>query len=241
VLSGVGDRDQGLNIAHRRGNIMLHDFTKTTLLIVASLLPLINPPASALIATGLVPHLTPPQRTEMAVRVTVNCLVILLVSLLIGAYVLSFFGISMPVLRVGGGAIVAMAGWKLLHASDDEQNNANAAPLQHSALTLRTKAFYPITLPITVGPGSIAVAIALGTQSPCEGLSVAHVAGVSLALAILGLSIYLCMRFAGHIERLLGAVGTRVAMRLFAFVLFCIGLQILWKGLAQLLDTVRFT
>jgi multiple antibiotic resistance protein len=49
------------------------------------------------------------------------------------------------------------------------------------------------------------------------------------------------MRFAGHIERLLGAVGTRVAMRLFAFVLFCIGLQILWKGLAQLLDTVRFT
>jgi multiple antibiotic resistance protein len=220
---------------------MLHDFTKTTLLIVASLLPVINPPASALIAMGMVPHMTLQQRTEMAARVTINCVAILLTSLLIGAYVLSFFGISMPVLRVGGGMIVAMAGWKLLHASDDEQSNSDAQIPQHSPLSLRTKAFYPITLPITVGPGSIAVAIALGTQSPCEGLSMAHVAGVSLALAILGLSIYLCMRFACHIERVLGAVGTRVAMRLFAFVLFCIGLQILWQGAAQLLDTVRFT
>jgi multiple antibiotic resistance protein len=220
---------------------MWHDFMKTTLLIVAALLPLINPPASALIAMGIVPHMTLQQRAEMAIRVTANSVVILLISLLVGAYVLSFFGISMPVLRVGGGMIVAMAGWKLLHTSDDESGDSDSTVRQHSPLSLRTKAFYPITLPITVGPGSIAVAIALGTQSPCEGLSVAHVAGVTLALAILGLSIYLCMRFACHIERLLGAVGTHVMMRLFAFVLFCIGLQILWRGAAQLLDTVHIT
>jgi multiple antibiotic resistance protein len=219
---------------------VLHDVVKITFFIVASLLPLLNPPASALMAMGLVPSMTPPQRAEMALRVTVNCVIILLVSLLVGAYVLSFFGISMPVLRVGGGIIVAMAGWKLLHASDDEQGCTDAKTPQYTVLSLRTKAFYPITLPITVGPGSIAVAIALGTQSPCEGLWVARVAGMSLALTILGLSIYLCMRFAGHIERLLGIVGTRVAMRLFAFVLFCIGLQIFWNGTAQLLDTVRF-
>jgi multiple antibiotic resistance protein len=219
---------------------MWHDFMKTTLLIVAALLPLINPPASALIAIGLVPHMTPQQRAEMAARVTANSVAILLISLLVGAYVLSFFGISMPVLRVGGGMIVAMAGWKLLQSADDESEGTTSTLPQHTSLSLRTKAFYPITLPITVGPGSIAVAIALGTQSPCEGLSVAHVAGVTLALAILGLSIYLCMRFAFHIERLLGAVGTRVAVRLFAFVLFCIGLQILWRGMAQLLDTVHF-
>ena len=219
---------------------MFHDFTKTILLIVAGLLPLINPPASAMIAMGLVPNMTGQQRAEMAVRVTANSLTILLMSLLIGAYVLSFFGISMSVLRVGGGMIVAMAGWKLLHATDEEPCSDDTTT-QHSSLSLSTKAFYPITLPITVGPGAIAVAIALGTQSPCEGLSVAHVTGVLVALSILGLSIYLCMRFAGHIERLLGIVGTRVAMRLFAFVLFCIGLQMLWNGAAQLLDTVRFT
>ena len=77
----------------------------------------------------------------MAKRVTVNCVVILLTSLLIGAYVLSFFGISMSVLRVGGGMIVAMAGWKLLHASDDEQDGSNAQMAEHPPLSLRTKAF----------------------------------------------------------------------------------------------------
>jgi multiple antibiotic resistance protein len=220
---------------------MLHDFIKTTLLIVASLLPLVNPPASALIAMGLLPHMAQPQRADMALRVTINCTVILLVSLLIGAYVLSFFGITISVLRVAGGMVVAMAGWRLLHAADDDRSDGDVPAAQISALSLRTKAFYPIALPITVGPGSIAVAIALGTQSPCEGLSVAHIAGVATALTILGASIYLCMRFACHIERLLGAVGTRVTMRLFAFVLFCIGLQILWNGAAQLLDTVHYT
>lgn len=220
---------------------MWHDIIKTTLLIVAGLFPLINPPASALMVIGLLPRVTPEQRTEMAMRITINSVVILLVSLLIGAYVLSFFGISLPILRVGGGIIVAMAGWKLLHASDDEHGDADISKQPaHSPQTLKIKAFYPLTLPITVGPGSIAVAIALGAQSPSAGPSVAHIAGVAAALAILGLSIYLSMRFACHIERLLGVVGTHVAMRLFAFVLFCIGLQILWGGAMPLFDSIHF-
>jgi len=219
---------------------MWHDLIKTALLIIAALLPLLNPPASALTAMGLAPPMTLQQRTKTTRRMTGNSVIILLVSLLIGAYVLPFFSISMPVLRVSGGAIIAMAGWKLLHASGNKQSEANAVS-QHNALSLQTKAFCPITLPLTVGPGSIAVAIVPGTQSPSEGLSVAHVAGVSLGLAVPGLSIYPCMRFAGHIERLLSVAGTRVAMCLFAFVLFCIGLQILWKGLSQRLDTVLFT
>jgi multiple antibiotic resistance protein len=104
---------------------------------------------------------------------------------------------------------------------------------------LRARAFYPLTLPITVGPGSIAVAIALGTGSPREGLSPVHLIGVAIALLILCASIYVCVRFAGHLERLLGAVGTQVAMRLLAFVLFCIGVQIVWLGLAELLESLQ--
>ncbi|WP_284735884.1 MarC family protein, partial [Caballeronia sp. INML3] len=89
--------------------------------------------------------------------------------------------------------------------------------------SLRAKAFYPLTLPITVGPGAIAVAIALGTGSPREGLQPVHLIGVIVGLVLVCASIYLCVRFAGHLERLLGTVGTQVAMRLFAFVIFCIG------------------
>jgi multiple antibiotic resistance protein len=83
------------------------------------------------------------------------------------------------------------------------------------------------------------VAIALGTGSPRAGLSPVHMVGVGVALVILCASIYVCVRFSGHLERLLGTVGTQVAMRLFAFVIFCIGVQILWLGVSELIETVR--
>ncbi|MEP7041978.1 MAG: MarC family protein [Dokdonella sp.] len=215
---------------------MLQDFTTTFLLIVTGLFPIINPPASALIVLGLVPHATQAERADLAMRITINSFVILLVSLSVGAYVLSFFGISIPVLRVAGGIVIAMAGWNLLQSPDVDDTDEPLTTVHASSL--RTKAFYPLTLPLTVGPGSIAVAVALGTGLPRAGLSPAHVIGVAAALVLLSVSIYLCMRFAVHVERLLGAVGTQVAVRLFAFVIFCIGVQILWLGLSELLASI---
>lgn len=141
-------------------------------------------------------------------------------------------------LRVAGGIVVAMAGWSLLQKPDDD-DAAESAPKPRTGATLRAKAFYPLTLPITVGPGAIAVAIALGTGTPRHGLQPVHLAGVSVGLVLLCVSIYACVRFAGHLERLLGTVGTQVAMRLFAFVIFCIGVQILWLGLSELLASVK--
>jgi multiple antibiotic resistance protein len=216
---------------------MLQEFTTTVLLIFTALFPIINPPASALIVLSLVPHASPAERTEMATRITINSFVILVVSLSIGAYVLSFFGISIPVLRVAGGIIIAMAGWNLLQAPEDDGDDETHPPVHPTAL--RSRAFYPLTLPLTVGPGSIAVAVALGTGSPRSGLTPEHIAGVGVALVLLCISIYVCMRFAVHIERLLGTIGTQVTMRLFAFVIFCIGVQILWLGLSELLGSVH--
>jgi multiple antibiotic resistance protein len=222
---------------------MLQEFTKTVLVIVASLFPIINPPAAAFIVLSLVPHASLDERAEMARRIATNSFVILLASLLIGAYVLSFFGISIPVLRVAGGLIIAKAGWNLLQAPDDDEDPdgeaVQAGPAHDRPASLRAKAFYPLTLPVTVGPGSIAVAIALGTGSPKAGLSPIHLVGVSVALVILCASIYVCVRFAGHLEKLLGVVGTQVAMRLFAFVIFCIGVQIFWLGLSDLIGSVH--
>jgi multiple antibiotic resistance protein len=221
---------------------MLHDFIQTVLLLVTGLFPIINPPASALIVLSLVPRATQAERNDLARRITLNSFVILLVSLSIGAYVLSFFGISIPVLRVAGGLIIAMAGWSLLQKPSEDQTDDQTQALQanKSDASMASKAFYPLTLPLTVGPGSIAVAIALGTGSPKEGLSAGHFAGVGAALIILCASIYLCIRFAGAFERLLGKVGTQVAMRLFAFVIFCIGVQLCWIGLSGLLASVQW-
>jgi multiple antibiotic resistance protein len=216
---------------------MLHEFFRTVLLIVAGLFPIINPPASALIVLSLVPHATPEERNELARRISVNSFVILLASLSVGAYVLSFFGISIPVLRVAGGIVIAMAGWNLLQAPTDDDIEEVPRPVRPSSL--RAKAFFPLTLPMTVGPGSISVAIALGTGSPRSGLEPVHLVGVSVALVILCASVYICLRFAGNIEKLLGTIGTQVAMRLFAFVIFCIGVQLFWLGLADLLASVH--
>jgi multiple antibiotic resistance protein len=220
---------------------MLKDFTQTTLLLVTGLFPIINPPASAMIVLSMVPNCTAADRSDLAWRITVNSFAILLGSLLLGAYVLSFFGISIPVLRVAGGLIIGMAGWNLLQKPDEDDDNGETAELKTRPApgSLAAKAFYPLTLPLTVGPGSIAVAIALGTGSPSEGLSAGHVAGVGAALVILCASIYVCVRFAGELERLLGNIGTKITMRLFAFVIFCIGVQLFWNGLSELAKTLR--
>jgi multiple antibiotic resistance protein len=218
---------------------MLHELTKTVLLIVASLFPIINPPAAAFIILSMVPHASPAERAELARRIAINSFVILLASLSVGAYLLSFLGISIAVLRVAGGLIIAMAGWNLLQSSGDDSSEAQPSAGTGGDPTLRLKAFYPFTLPVTVGPGSISVAIALGTGSPREGLQPVHFIGVGVALGLLCVSIYLCVRFAGYMERLLGPSGTQVAMRLFAFAIFCIGVQILWLGLSDLLNSLH--
>jgi multiple antibiotic resistance protein len=219
---------------------MLQDFIQTVLLLVTGLFPIINPPASALMVLSLLPHLTSRERDDLARRITFNSFVILLASLSIGAYVLSFFGVSIPVLRVAGGLVVGVAGWNLLQKSDEQSDDhAQAMQAEKHDESLASKAFYPLTLPLTVGPGSIAVAIALATGTPKGGLSAGHFAGVGVALIILCASIYICVRFAGELERLLGTVGTQVAIRLFAFVLFCIGVQLCWLGVSELIASVH--
>lgn len=219
---------------------MLHDFTSTVLLLVAGLFPVINPPAAGFIILSLIPNTTPAQRADLARRVAFNSLALLLASLSVGAYVLAFFGVSIPVLRVAGGIVIGSAGWKLLHSAHDEKKGHEPPPAGAAdSDTLGVQAFYPLTLPVTVGPGSIAVAIALASGFPREGPTPVHAAAVTTALLILGASIYLCVRFAAVVERRLGAVGSQVAMRLFAFILFCIGVQIFWLGLSELLGSLN--
>ena len=100
-----------------------------------------------------------------------------------------------------------------------------------------------MTLPLTVGPGSITVAITLGSQRPQGASSIrdlALVAGGAVAgLVAIALTIYVCYRFAGHLERVLGKTGTNVMLRLSAFILVCIGIQICWAGISALIGSLH--
>ncbi len=207
-------------------------FTNAFLLVYAGLFPIVNPIGSAPLYLGLTEFCTTQQRNALAFRVAFNSLLLLLGSMFMGSHVLEFFGISLPVVRVGGGLIVTAFGWKLLNSETPDASRADAAGV-HTV----PESFYPLTMPLTVGPGSIAVAIGLGSQRPGSAdlthlllLGGAALMGVS-AIAI---TIYLCYRFAQRLVAMLGSSGTHVVIRLSAFIMVCIGIQILWSGWSEL-------
>lgn len=208
-----------------------YEIANTFLLVYAGLFPIINPIGGAPIFLGLTRHSTDAERNALALGVTINSFFLLLGSLLVGSYVLEFFGITLPIVRVAGGLIVAATGWSLLQASDDFIDDRT----EHKP-RIPTDAFYPLTMPITVGPGSIAVAITIGSQRPRAPLPVVAVLGAAAIAGVVAIAatIYLCYRFAEETVGALGESGTNVVVRLSAFILFCIGIAIIWNGYGAL-------
>jgi multiple antibiotic resistance protein len=163
--------------------------------------------------------------------------VILNASIYVGAYVLQFFGISLPVLRVAGGVIIALNGWKALNTSEERDTTK---PIDDARLQDASRiAFYPLTMPITAGPGAISVAVALGTSRPTSVAEVAvFLVGVTGATLLISALVYLLYRNAPRVAQLIGPTGTSIIVRLSSFLLFCIGIQVLWTGIAELLTSL---
>ena len=216
----------------------LTDLVKNTLLVVGALFPIVDPIGNTPIFLSLTRGLSQRGRTVLARMIAVNSLILILTSIFIGTYILAFFGISLPVVQVGGGLIVISTGWALLRQSNDDGND-RGGQREFNEADYSRQAFYPLTLPLTVGPGSISVAIAVGANR-AKGLA-PHwplIAGMLLGSALIAVSIYLSYRFAERIGRTLGDSAMNVITRLSSFILVCIGVQILWNGLSALLRTV---
>ncbi|MEW6766508.1 MAG: MarC family protein [Pseudomonadota bacterium] len=207
------------------------------LLVYAALFPIVNPVGTAPIFLRLTRVLSSSERSSSAAAVARNSFLLLLGSLLIGSHVLVFFGITLPIVRIAGGLVVAAFGWRLLHAGEEPDDKKNTAAEAGESVD----SFYPLTMPLTVGPGSISVAVALGSQRPAAGTDIsdfAFVAGGAIAgLMAIAVTIYVCYRFAGNLMAVLGERGSNVLMRLSAFILFCIGIQIVWNGYSALVHS----
>jgi multiple antibiotic resistance protein len=212
------------------------ELVRASLLIVGALFPIVNAPDNIPIFLALTTGLSTGSREILARKIAVNSFSLLLVSVLIGTHILAFFGISLPVVQVGGGLIVMAAGWKLLNRPDDVDRPPESAAKPPRASYLARRAFYPLTLPLTVGPGSISVAITVGANRPPG--SEAHwtlPAAALVGCAVLAIVVYLTYRFAEPIERMVGETAMSVIFRLSAFILVCIGVQIVWNGMNALL------
>jgi len=210
---------------------------KSILLFVSALFPIVDPIGGSPVFLSLTRDYAPQTRRALARSIAVDSLILLLASFTIGSHVLSFFGISLPVVQVGGGLIVISTGWAMLKQSDDEDRSAVRRNVTCSD-ALR-QAFYPLTLPLTVGPGSISIAITLGANGPHQ-LRAGLLAVLSAAIGslILALTIYLCYAFADRLGAIAGPTGMNVILKLSAFLLVCIGVQILWNGTSELLRSL---
>src|SRR5579863_4838544 len=210
----------------------------STLLVAGALFPIVNPLGNAPIFLMLSRGVSDQGRAKLARTIAMNGLALMVVSIFIGTHILGFFGISLPVVQVSGGLVVVTTGWGLLRHSDDDDGSQDAKRPCNETNYMR-QAFYPLTLPLTVGPGSIAVAITVGANRT-EGSEWRWpvIAGLLIGALAIAISIYLSYRFAERIADVLGDAAMNVVIRLSSFILVCIGVQISWNGLSTLLRSV---
>jgi multiple antibiotic resistance protein len=215
----------------------------TFLLTFTALFSIVNPLSGAFIFFGATRELEPKTRGQTARWVAIYAFIIVAASLYIGAYVLGFFGVTLPVLRVAGGFIVAGAGLRMLNAPDATEQRRSETPEPKSIDVAPSRlAFYPLTMPLTTGPGTISVAISLGAGRPSgfHASSLEFFVETLAATALLSALIYGFYRNSPRLAQLIGVTGTTIVVRLSAFLLFCIGIQVAWNGVAELLGSLPF-
>lgn len=172
-------------------------------------------------------------RHALAFKVAVYGALLLIVTLFVGPSILQFFGVSLPDIQIAGGIFVFHTAWQMLTGP------ASTAPADEAAASADI-AFFPLTMPITAGAGSIAIVLSLSSKILHSGGNVAAnyvgaFIGICLVFAVVGP----CYRFADAIFSRIGAAGTGVITRLTAFLLLAIGVAVTWGGLKPLLLTLR--
>src|SRR4029077_9737318 len=192
------------------GGRPLLEVAKSTLLILSALFPIVNPIGGSPIFLALTREYPASARRILARQVAMNSFILLIASVLVGSHILDFFGISLPVVQAGGGLIVISNGWAMLK-SKEEVDRGPAVQKKVNMNDVSSSAFYPLTLPLTVGPGSISMAITLGANEPHHlGQNLLPILAAVISSALLALSIYLCYGFAHRLAALIGDTGMSI-------------------------------
>ena len=224
---------------------MLLPLWNSFLIAFSVLLPLINPLGSALVFLGLAGDAPPQVYRSLARRIAINNIVFLAIIELLGATILNFFGISLPIVQFSGGIVIAAMGWSVLNerdASADSRNKREQTDVrdQSQSSKLEEKVFYPFTFPITSGPGTLVGLLTVTAHISDRALSkdiLAHV-GVFLAIVALSVLVYFCYAYAPRITKVIPPNTAHGILRVVAFILLCIGVQIAWNGLQVLLASL---
>ncbi len=189
-----------------------------------ALFPIVNPLGGVPLFFTLTSDYTPEERGRSALKIAINVIAILVVFMLFGRFVLSFFGISLPVLKIAGGLIVANTAWGMVTGSSritvEESSEAQTKP--DISLT-------PMAMPMLSGPGSIGVVMGLAADAD-HFLSYV---GMVIGIVALGLTVYLCLRLGGPLVKRLGPGAVGAINRIFGFLILAIAVQLIWDGVAD--------
>ncbi|MDR3325815.1 MAG: NAAT family transporter [Rhodospirillaceae bacterium] len=209
----------------------MYHIISTFLESLTLLLPIVNPLGTSPIFYSLTSATTSKFRAILARRIAIYGLIIMVVCMLFGSQILNALGLTIAPVRIAGGLILIAVGWNLLH-----QNNASNKNEKHlSDEILRKRTFSPLTLPITTGPGTIAVTLAFGAKvADSKDFLLEEYIGALLGISVVAISIYLCYRFVDRLMSALGEVGSEVIVSLSAFILLCISVQIICSGYSAL-------
>lgn len=219
----------------------MKEFEKYFIMGFSALLPLINPPGSAFELLGAVGVAEGDTFKLLAKKIAANTVMFLTIVALLGPYTLRFFGISLEVLQLVGGAILAVLGWRLLNKSSSEQKigdpGVRRAAEDCVANCWQSKTFYPLTFPITVDPGTIAVTLTLSAQASSLQFTdrAGAFVGLFLCIAVLSLMVFVCYAYAPFVARMMPSAFAHGVLRIVAFLVICIGVQISWNGIRALL------
>jgi multiple antibiotic resistance protein len=207
------------------------------LVVVGAVLPVVNPPGDAPIFLRLTSGCDEPTRRALARHIAAYSFALLLGSMLLGSLVLRMFGLSVPVIQVAGGAVVCALGWKLLN--DDSNPGDTAVDPRGASAAALARAFYPLTMPLTVDPGVMSVAVTIGANHAhtLDRLLVQFLAAV-IGAFVVALAILLTYRYADRFAARIGHRGMVVVLRLSAFIVLSIGVQICWNGVRAMLKEV---
>jgi multiple antibiotic resistance protein len=214
-------------------------FVQSFVLAFGALLPVINPLGSALVFLGVVGDLPSAEFRQLARSVAVSTVLFLLIIELAGAMLLAFFGISLPVVQFAGGLVLAAMGWQLLNEKDKDDKPAKSSP-DTSRGPIEDQIFYPLTFPITAGPGCIVVTVTLSAHASRHAVAqniTAHF-GIALAIVALGFLVLVSYAYAPRMTSRIAPQTVHGILRVVAFVLLCIGVQIGWNGLEAMIRAV---
>jgi multiple antibiotic resistance protein len=214
----------------------LFDFIKTALLGSIALFPLIDPIGSSILSNPLLEGLTGAERAGAARQVAIYCLLICLVTMVAGTYVLQFFGLSIPVVQIGGGILMCRQSWQMLSVDLDVRASKETV-LQNAAAAERSL-FYPIAFPVMIGPETIAGLLTLSAHSANKDKAIflMNLSALAVAIIIVCTLIYVCVARTPWLIHLLGEKGEKIVNQLSAFLFFCVGIQIAQTGLFRIVQ-----